>query len=304
MKNTIHLILAVMLFACQSSAQTENDINEPNSQEFNDYWYAGKAELSSYTLMQSRYGEMHEGEAVLIFVTEDFSKVKQVKLDNPNSTPSDKVNVMKLNFTKKFNTGIYPYSMMYSCFTPVDIFKYPNSFKVTTSSQEWCGHTYLQLNKDKNHYNMAGYSYFESEGDYDKKLEIAMLEDEIWNKIRLNPSKLPTGEINVIPATFASRLMHFPLKKTKVTASLKTVTDEEHGNVLSYTLNYEKPKRILTIKFAENFPYQIIGWIETSHNRSGKVLTTKATLKKSMQLDYWNKNKPKDIIYREKLGLD
>jgi len=37
-------------------------------QQFGDYWYTGEAELTSYELKQSRYGEIHEGHAVLIFV--------------------------------------------------------------------------------------------------------------------------------------------------------------------------------------------------------------------------------------------
>ena len=42
------------------------------SQEFKGYWYAGKAEVSSYKLEQARYGEIREGNAVLVYVTEDF----------------------------------------------------------------------------------------------------------------------------------------------------------------------------------------------------------------------------------------
>ena len=49
---------------------------------------------------------------VLIFVTEDFSASKQVKLDRPEKVPSDAVKVLKLNATRKFNTGIYPYSIL------------------------------------------------------------------------------------------------------------------------------------------------------------------------------------------------
>jgi len=48
----------------------------PPAEEFGAYWYQGKAELTSYTLEQARYGEVHPGEAVLVFVTEDFSKSK------------------------------------------------------------------------------------------------------------------------------------------------------------------------------------------------------------------------------------
>ena len=50
------------------------------SQEFKDYWYSGEAELTRYELEQARYGEIHRGDAVLIFVTEDFRTDKQVKV--------------------------------------------------------------------------------------------------------------------------------------------------------------------------------------------------------------------------------
>ena len=83
-------------------------------QAFNSYWHAGKAELSKYSLQQSRYGELHEGHAVLVFVTERMNPKKQVKADRPGA---DTVPVLKLNATRKFNTGIYPYSVMTSVFT-------------------------------------------------------------------------------------------------------------------------------------------------------------------------------------------
>ena len=51
------------------------------SQTFKDYWYAGKAEITSYKLEQARYGEIRNGKAVLIYVTEDFLPNKQVKAE-------------------------------------------------------------------------------------------------------------------------------------------------------------------------------------------------------------------------------
>lgn len=304
MKNYIYLLATIITVACQSNAQTDVDISASDNQEFKDYWYAGQAELTSFDLEQSRYGELHKGSAVLIFVTEDFSKNKQVKLDDPGDQVAGQVKVMKLNFTKKFNTGIYPYSMMSSCFTPVDIQSNPHSIKITTSSQEWCGHTYLQLNLQDDHYKMAGFSYFETEGDYEKELSKSTLEDEIWNIIRLDPSKLPIGKINIIPGTFASRLLHFPLKKVKATATLTNEPQDQGGvELVSYTINYQNPERTLKIVYSKIFPYQIVRWEESSRRRDGKIITTKAERKKTIKLDYWNKNKPQDLIYREKLGL-
>src|SRR5437868_1990091 len=106
------------------------------SEEFKSYWYSGKAEISSYKLKQARYGEIHDGSAVMVFVTEDFSKSKQVKLDHPENAGDDKLPVMKLNLVKKFVTGIYPYSMMMSAFSPVDLNNYPHAVKTATSVQE------------------------------------------------------------------------------------------------------------------------------------------------------------------------
>ena len=56
---------------------------KPN-QQFKDYWYAGKAEITSYKLEQSRYGELRDGKAVLVYVTEPFLPKAQVKADQKN----------------------------------------------------------------------------------------------------------------------------------------------------------------------------------------------------------------------------
>ena len=275
-----------------------NNINDP----FNDYWYQGKAEITSYDLQQARYGEIREGIAVLVFVTEEFSKKNQVKLDNPNANRKDAIPILKLNMTRKFNTGIYPYSMMLSTFTPVDLKKNPNTLKVTNSSQEWCGHTFMQLNMGKYSYDSQVYSYFESEGDKKTRLEKTFLEDELWAKIRIDPSSLPEGNIDIIPSTTYARLKHIDFKNEKATADI-----EEKGNEMHFHLKYINLERQLTIVFEKTFPHQIISWEETYKSGFGpnaKTMTTKGQKKKSILLDYWSKNGTEDAHYRKELGLD
>ena len=84
------------------------------SEQFKAHWFDGYAEISSYALSQSRYGENREGSVVLIYVTEDFLKKEQVKA---NQKSKETVPVLKLNRIKKFLTGIYPYSIMNSSFS-------------------------------------------------------------------------------------------------------------------------------------------------------------------------------------------
>ena len=296
-------LIFLFLIACNATvAEKDNNpgTNFTPSEQFAEYWWTGVAEINSYTLEQARYGEIHKGNAVLIFVTEDFSKKKHVKLDNSQQAGNDAVNVLKLNFTKKFTTGIYPYSMMMSSFKPVSVSSYPNTFKVTATSQEWCGHTFTQLDLEKDRYEGHLFSYFESEGSESKiSLQNVLLEDEIWNTIRLDFNLLPTGNVNIIPGLLSQRLSHNDLTVLSATASLL----DAEGDQKIYTIEYENPKRTLKIFFQSQFPYQIKSW-EDTHISGGKTLTTKAKLNKSLKIDYWNKNKPEDKKYRIELGLE
>lgn len=294
----IILLFGFLLIGKQSSTE---EIYESN--EFKDYWYKGKAEITSYKLDQARYGEIHNGNAVLIFVTEDFSKKKQVKLDYPMRDKDDAIKVLKLNFIKKFNTGIYRYSMMDSIFTPVNLKKYPYSLKETSSSQEWCGNTFTQLNLDGNKYDVFQYSYFESEGDREFTLKRAFLEDEIWTRIRLDPSSLPIGEIKIIPGSMAARLTHQELRVEEAEASLEESTE---ADIMTYTINYRNIGRTLSIYFQKTFPFEIVSWDDTYKSGWGenaKVLTTRATKDKTKLIDYWKKNKNINLVLRRELGL-
>ena len=301
--------LLLILIGCSDAAENSSKAEfvklTAKENKFDEYWYQNKAELSSYDLEQARYGEIHHGEAVLVFVTEDFSASKLVKLDNPSDTPKDAVKILKLNMTRKFNTGIYPYSMMASVFTPVDLKKHPNTLKVTSSSQEWCGHTFMQANLDKNNYQVSLNSYFESEGDRQFKVEKVILEDEIWNKIRIAPKTLPVGDIVLLPGTFYTRLRHTEFNPQMAKANL--TEDSENSDFMVYDIQYENMDRALKITFQKEFPHQIEGWEETYTSGWGsgaKKLTTKAVRKKTMMMDYWNKHNNEHLGLRKELELE
>ncbi len=289
----------VILFAANSCYFRGNPSAKQVDPGFGAYWYQGKAELSSYNLEQALYGEMRSGEAVMIFVTEDMSQRKKVKPDDPQKDPKDVVKVLKLNATKNFTTGIYPYSTMTSVFTPVDMREYPKTFKLTTSSQEWCGQTFLQANLRGNNYHVQGLSYFEQEGDKAYNEPAMVLEDEIWNRIRLNPESLPTGEFVMFPGSLFCRFKHVPFKAVKATA---TLTDPK-STTRRYQVSFPSLQRNLSITFRTVFPYQILSW-EESYPDGGKIMTTKATLKESLLLDYWTKNHLADSVWRERLRLE
>lgn len=311
MKNfSRHVFLSVLtvigtIIACANHNSTKIETSEFNPQEtqkklvlsedFKNYWYAGNAEITSFELQQARYGEIHKGKAVLIYVTEEFNPDKQVKADNSNAA---NIPILKLNSTKKFNTGIYPYSTMTSTFAP--LLENEHATKVTFSMQEWCGHVFTQLNNTSD-FEIQSYSYFESESDQKFNLPKAILENELWTQIRINPEALPIGKLDIIPSFEYSRMRHKTLKAYTANAIL-----EKEGNIQKYSISYPDLHRTLTIRFNANFPYDIIGWEEnfvSGFGSNSKVLTTTATKVKQLKTPYWSKNKVRDSFLRDSLGI-
>jgi hypothetical protein len=301
------LFLLIAFNACKENSENisiiANDMTMSNakpvknelSQEFKNYWYAGKAEITSYKLEQAQYGELRDGNAVLIYVTEPFLADKQVKADQ--SHPNN-VSVLKLNSTKKFLTGIYPYSIMNSSYYPVS--DNQHAIKLSTSVQEWCGHVFTQLN-NRDKFEVNSFSYFESDGDQTMTLDKTDLENEIWNKIRINPNKLPEGNIKIIPSLEYLRMGHKKLKAYDAKAELIT-----EGNLNTYKITYPELERTLSITFSKSFPYGIENWSESFKSGFGpnsQTLTTKATKIKTLKRAYWQENRNSDVFLRDSLGL-
>lgn len=283
--------LIFFLSACSSSSR--EGINE---EQFAKYWYQGKAEINVFELQQSRYGEVRPGKAVMIFVTEDFSKSKQVKLDNPEDRGSDAQKVLKLNMTREFVTGVYPYNTMLSVFTPV--YDDVRSPKLNASVIEWCGQAFTQLNYKNGKYHGKQFSYFESEGDSDLKMN-GIAEDEIFNLIRLNPELVPMGNQRMIPSLIFQRFAHIPLKAEQSTISKKSTG----SNQAEIEVVYNEIGRKLTVRYQEFFPYEILSFTETWTKANGDQEVTTATRTSMQLMDYWNKNESIFEPLRKDLGL-
>jgi len=284
-----------VFFSCNKRKENAGASPVYASHQFHEYWHAGKAEVNSYSLTQWRYGESRSGKAVMIFVTEDMSRKLQVKLDDPSR--GNKINVMKLNYTKNFITGIYPYSLMLSVFTPVYRDKEPRTLKAVMSSQEWCGQVYTQVNLRGNRYAVKSHSYFEQEADEQFSFREALLEDELWNIIRLDHDHLPVGEFDAVPGLFHTRLNHVDLKVRSAVGE-KSETD----SAFVYAVNFPREDRRVVIRYEKTFPFKILGWEET-WTEKGKHVQTAATLDKTLFTDYWTKNRNEFRYLRDSLNL-
>jgi hypothetical protein len=313
-------LLIITLFSCQnqpdSTKAPTSEATPPATTvalqltspevKLGDYWYQGKAEISYYELEQNRYDAVHPGEAIAIFVTEDFLTDEQVKNDrysNPNSTP-----ILKLNLLKRFTTGIYDYSIMSSVFTPTKVKEYPKTLKVTNSSQDWCGHTFQQFNYEEaqKQYVSQLYSYFENEGDRKTPFDYVLLEDELLNRIRMNPQSLPTGKMQLLPSATILRLLHLPTRAVEASAEMKAYQGDafEGENLQAYVLSFPSLNRKMEIIFQQEAPYIIEGWTDTYPSVfDKKPRTTVARRQKTILSPYWQKNGLDDQSLRAELGI-
>ena len=259
---------------------------------FNDYWYQGKAEISTYDVVQERYGETRSAEQVNVFVTEDFSKKKQVKLDDAASAGDDRVPILKLNALRRFHTGIYDYSIMSSIFSPVDG---SPALKTTCTVQDWCGQVFFQTNLEKSGIRARSFSYFETEGDTDLRLPVTLLEDELWTKVRLGPDKIPVGKVNVLPSDIYVRLRHKPFQPESA-----FITLEQNGTESTLKVNYAGAWRSLSIRFETASPHRILGWEEIGEKGT---LLSKGSLKASLMSAYWAQHDNSHSPLRDSLKL-
>ncbi len=279
--------------------------------DFYDHWSDGKAELSSYRIVQTRYGEQRQAHGVLVFVTEDINRKTLIKVESAQPA-SDRLHVLKLNNVLKFKTGIYDYSVMTSAFSAVEGGEDSQSpfelQKLTFSSQEWCGHVYEEVRFSQGELHGDLSSYFEREGRQSYELATAApFESEDHLLIRIRELKAPIMEsgqvrrITLFPALWHFRTAH--RARELVEASLAKGHGEEvdimvegrlaSARAIPWTWQYDD--RSKTVWVEEEYPHRILAWKE-SNGDSGELIST-------IRVPYWKLHGGTDEVYRDQLGL-
>lgn len=289
-------ILLLLIISCSCVNKTTKMIGHPIDEEYVLPHFSGEAEICTYELEKSRYGQQREGEAVLIFVTEPFDKNSQVKPDDYDR--SSVVDVLKMNRIDRYTTGIYDYSQFTSNFTPLSEHspKYP--LKTTMSSQDWCGQSFYQLNNDTG-FELFYRSYFEGQGDGLVSIKYAVVEDNLFNLARIDTELLPTGNFKIFPSLSYITSNHIELKSYECEAMLK----EENGK-LCYEYNIIDLERQVKVVLDPSKNNQIQRWEETyPSGEEGKMLTSTYVLKSTVNEPYWEMNSNDFSSYRDSLGI-
>lgn len=129
-------------------------------------WEDGMAEVAVYDAERVIYNRVRRFEYVQLTVKEEFNNQYHVKTDDyqrPDLFP-----VMKVNQFCRIETDQYPYHFLTSLF-----FRRENPtglYKLTTSSQEWCGNTFKAFEDDGLQYLETYNSYWDNQGTGQRRL--------------------------------------------------------------------------------------------------------------------------------------
>lgn len=268
--------------------------------DFYAHWADGKAEVSSYEVIQPRYGELRQGYGVMIFVTESLHRQTFIKVDSPPSEAAS-FYALKLNHILKFATGIYDYSIMTSVFSEV---AGERLRRISFSAQEWCGQVFDEALFSDGQINGHISSYFASDGRgaYQlKRPEHFASEDHLLIRIRELQGPfmdLGTGrEVEVLPSFWQLRQAHQP--HAVVPGRIDKVAEEPietaAGALASVRWELHIGQRQRTLWTEKAYPHRILRW-EDSDGGRGALLRT-------IRVPYWQLQADADAVYRRELGI-
>ncbi len=266
------------------------------SSAFWQRWGDGNAEMIGYEAITPRYGHLRSAEVALVYVTEPFSRRTLIKDDDAQG--AERMDVVKVNISEKFLTGVYPYSVLTSVFCPTDRYGRErfSPAKITLSAQEWCGHVYLGVWPDERAYALRGMSYFASEGDVDQRVECAanaLYEDALMVQLRELDGAFNEGrewEGALVPSLWRNRRSHRPLAP-------------EQGRIRRTDLDANTTRFVLEAgSFSKQFDVEksgdkrIVAW-QSSDGARARIL-------RSTRMPYWSLHNPGDEARRADFGLD
>ncbi|MDO7847712.1 hypothetical protein Q5H92_15185 [Hymenobacter sp. M29] len=190
----------------------------------NKLWEDGLAEVATYDAERVIYKKKRAFEYTMITVKEEFNQEFNVKTDDYKR--ADLFPVMKINQFCSIQADQYPYHYLTSLFfrrdQPVAL------YKMTTSSQEWCGNTFKSIIDDGVNFEMWYHSYWDGEGSNSRDLRRDLfLEDALPYTLRsLKFDQKPAFDLTVLDLQQTNRAKppvyyqaHLTTTETPATAS-------------------------------------------------------------------------------------
>jgi hypothetical protein len=291
--------LGLLVFAaaagCQagpSAGRASEPAAGPNPFASNPLWDDGRAEIDAYEATIRRYGTPRTLTAYLIVVKEDFSKKQLVKAD-PDHDPGDLLTVLKLNHVINYQTGIYSYQQMASCFldrASMDLVKF------SLTSNEWCGNTYKEYTRRDGKGALHVHTYWDNQAEATYDVPVGpdvVFFDQLPLWIRSLPQRPGTTRaLRLVPTQIESKGPKPEIVPATLLAAREEMVKVPAGGfrALRWELKTasERPDVYWT---SRDYPYVLVAWDRPDGGAY--------RLKWTQRLAYWTLNHPGDEKYLE-----
>jgi hypothetical protein len=244
-----------------------------------DLFDRGQAEYTIYDARIVRYREPRDAVVTHVLVKEPWDAKRGVKWGGQGQADFE---VIKLNQVLSIPTGIYRYEQMW---TGIWKRESGNLLKFSLSHHETCGNTYKQGRIGANGVcRFVYHSYFDGEGDGERSFALAgsILYDELPLKLRLLAPQQRSGtyQVRLIPTIIHSR----PGSTDARPAQVEEIRRGQ-GEIVYEVRHAGGADRLI---YESQAPFKLLRWEQAD----GSLLT----LRKSLMIDYWNRNRPGDEI--------
>lgn len=240
----------------------------------NPLWDGGKAELTVYRASELRYGTLRDAEIRHILVKEPWNDTLGVKADRKSDRE-----VIKLNQIVSVPTGTYRYEQMHSLFVDRATGR---PVKFSYSHHDACGNTFKMGRFSGGNLALTWHSYWDGEGDGGRDL--------VWNATDHLYEELPllgrmwAADKPAFPHGF--RLLNPQMQSRLGTPGMAAARAEVATVEGLHHFRVSHPGGTDLLVVDETFPHTLRSWTRADGS--------KLTLRKTLMLDYWNKNRPGD----------
>lgn len=286
-------VFGIVHYACASEPQSGNSFFENIDYDWmkNSYWFDGKAEINFYDATIMRYGQTRETREIYqIVVAEKHRTDQMVKADDwqqPGLLP-----VLKFNFVLNFQTGIYTYHQMASIFFNQ---KDARVYKMTLTSNEWCGNTFKELINFDDKHVLNFNSYFDGSGNGSYPLpeeKDLVLYDGL--PVQLRSLKFEAGK--TLTLKLLSKQITNNARKPKLSEAKLEIRNVETlktkvGDVKTHLVTVHHDQGEDQFWFETKFPNRMIKWKTFDGSEY--------LLRETKKLEYWKLNKPGGERYLE-----
>ncbi|RMG16250.1 MAG: hypothetical protein D6729_11105 [Deltaproteobacteria bacterium] len=243
-------------------------------------WDDGKAEIARYEATEPRYGIQRPFTLHVIVVKEPFRTDEWVKAESPGAPT---IEVLKSNWVRSVQTGIYRYEQMFSSFLARDDLQ---PVKVSLAMFEWCGNSYKEWLRETGALEYHTYWEGQARGTFPLVASPSLyFYDDLGVRLRgLGALESGRFEIDVVDTLVHSKAPPPRLERATVEVVGQETLDLPAGRFEARKVVLRRGEAVDTLWFKVEAPHLLLRWDRSDGGRY--------RLAGVERLAYWEMNGP------------